>query len=249
MSLVKTLFGKLVRWPLSLISPEREVRVLRGQLRGMKWIKGAGPNAYWVGTYEVRRMRTFERAIVPGAVVFDVGANVGIYSLVASVNTGPSGMVYAFEPLERNLRYLRSHVAMNHLQNCRIVEKAVCDREGTLAFATAEVSSSMAHLSPEGEIVVPTTTVDACVYGEERMRPPDVMKIDVEGAELTVLRGAERTIAEFRPKIFLEIHGTQLHADCRDFLLAKGYDVEEGYGELTATPRDVGAAVNRTATA
>jgi Methyltransferase FkbM domain len=60
-------------------------------------------------------------------------------------------------------------------------------------------------------------------------------KIDVEGAEMEVLQGSQQSIAEFRPAIFLEIHGTQLHADCRAFLSKMDYHIEEGYGELTAT--------------
>ena len=95
----------------------------------------------------------------------------------------------------------------------------------------------MSRLSPEGEIVVPSTTLDCCMYGEEPLPPPDVIKIDVEGAEFEVLEGATRALTEFHPTIFLEIHGTQLHADCRAFLLAKGYQVDEGYGQLTATWR------------
>jgi FkbM family methyltransferase len=229
--------SKIARIPLSLIPADTEVRVLRGQLRGMKWVKGAGPNAYWVGTYEVRRLQAFRSAITSGAVIYDVGANVGIYSLLASRAVGAAGMVYSFEPLPRNLAYLRQHVAINHLQNCQIVEKAVCDRQGTQAFASASFSAPMAHLSPDGEILVPATTLDACVYSEAPLRPPNILKIDVEGAEMDVLRGATRAIREFHPTIFLEIHGTQLHSDCKRFLLDHGYHVKEGYGELTATPQ------------
>lgn len=231
-----TLLAKILRLPLALISPEAEVRILRGPLRGKKWIKGAGPNAYWVGTYEVARVRAFANAVTPGSVVYDVGANVGIYSLLASLRVGPSGMVYAFEPMERNLRYLRRHVTLNNLQNCIVHEKAVCNTEGTRPFRAAALESSMARLSPDGEILVPSTTLDNCVYGEKPVRPPDVIKIDVEGAELEVLQGSSRALAEFQPTIFLEIHGTQLHADCRAFLLARGYRIKEGYGQLTATP-------------
>ena len=93
----------------------------------------------------------------------------------------------------------------------------------------------MGHFSPEGEMLVPSTTLDSCIYGEKGLRPPSVVKIDVEGAELEVLHGASRALSEFHPKIFLEIHGTQLHSDCRAFLTARGYSIEEGYGRLTAT--------------
>ena len=201
----------------------------------MKWIKGAGPNAYWLGTYEVARVHAFAKAPTQGAVVYDVGANVGVYSLLASLQVGTSGKVYAFEPLERNLRYLRQHIALNNLQNCIIFETAVSNTEGTRPFSAAGWDASMARLSSDGDILVPSTTLDSCIYGENGLCPPDIIKIDVEGAELEVLEGASRTLTEFHPKMFLEIHGTQLHADCRTFLLAKGYDVEEGYAELTAT--------------
>jgi FkbM family methyltransferase len=228
------IFSKILRWPLSLIPPDTKVRILRGPIRGMKWVKGAGPNAYWIGTYEVVRMREFADALKQGDVVYDVGANVGIYSLYASSEVGNSGRVYAFEPLERNLNYLRQHLALNNLQNCTVLETAICNTEGTLAFSAAHWQPSMARLSPSGEIAVPSTTLDICVYGEQRLRPPNVLKIDVEGAEFEVLSGATRGITEFHPTIFLEVHGTELHRACRDFLVAKGYSVEDGYGQLTA---------------
>jgi FkbM family methyltransferase len=230
-----TMLSKILRWPLSLLPPETEVRILRGSLRGKKWIRGAGPNAYWFGRYEVDRLREFSDALRPGYVVYDVGANVGIYALHASFAVGDSGWVYAFEPLERNLQYFRKHVSLNRVANCTIVESAVCSQEGTLAFSAAPWQASMARLSPDGEISVPCTTLDICIFGKKRFRPPNVVKIDVEGAEVEVLQGATRTITEFHPIIFLEVHGPELHRDCRDFLLAKGYTVKEGYGQLTAT--------------
>jgi FkbM family methyltransferase len=231
----RTLLSKILRLPLSLIPSGVEVRILRGPLRGKKWVKSSGPNAYWVGTYEVARLREFADALKPGDVVYDVGANVGIYTLHASFRVGASGWVYAFEPLARNLRYLGQHITLNNLQNCTIIESAICNQEGTLAFSAARWEASMAHLSLDGEISVPSTSLDICVYGEKQLRPPNVIKIDVEGAEFDVLKGATRAITEFHPTIFLEIHGTELHRDCRGFLLSKGYAVEEGYGQLTAT--------------
>ena len=230
----RTLLYKILKWPLSLIPSEAKVRVLRGPIRGMKWLKGAGPNAYWVGTYEVTRLQEFANALKQGYIVYDVGANVGIYSLCASLGVGSSGYVYAFEPLERNLRYLRQHITLNNLQNCTVIASAVCDKEETLAFSAARWQPSMARLSADGEIKVPSTTLDICIYGEKRLKSPNVIKIDVEGAELEVLSGATRAISEFHPMIFLEIHGAELHRDCRDFLLARGYRVDEGYGQLTA---------------
>jgi FkbM family methyltransferase len=226
---------KILKLPLSLIPRDAEVPILRGPLRGKKWIVGAASHAYWVGSYEVDTLNAFAASITESATVYDVGANVGIYSLLASSRMGPFGKVYAFEPLERNLRYLRRHLTLNHVQNCEILETAVCDTEGTRRFAQAAQDFSMGHFSSEGDMLVPSTTLDSCIYGEKRLRPPHVVKIDVEGAELEVMQGASRALSVFHPKIFLEIHGTQLHSDCRAFLVAQGYSIEEKYGRLTAT--------------
>ena len=174
----RTLLTKILRLPLSLIPPDAEVRILRGPLRGKKWIVDAGPNACWVGTYEAIRLRAFASAVTQGAVVYDVGANVGIYSLVASLRVGPSGRVYAFEPLERNLSYLRRHLTPNNIQNCVIIETAACNREGTLPFSVSAWSSSMARISPNGDILVSSTTLDTCIYRGKGLRPPDIIKID-----------------------------------------------------------------------
>ena len=230
----QSLLGKLLRLPLSVIPPQTEARILRGPLRGKKWVVGAASHSCWLGRYESDRLSEFERAMSPGNTVYDVGANVGIYSLLAAVKAGLSGTVYAFEPAPRNLQYLRRHMEINHLRNCTIVESAVCGKDGFGRFSSASWAAEMGRLSDAGEIEVPLVTLDTCIYGEKHFRPPDVVKIDVEGAEMDVLRGASRAIAEFMPTVFLEVHGTQLHIDCKAFLIAKGYSVEEGYGRIVA---------------
>jgi FkbM family methyltransferase len=123
------------------------------------------------------------------------------------------------------------------VQNCTAFEEAVFNEQGTRRFSTAASDSCTARLSPDGEIQVPSTTLDTCIYGAKRLRPPDIIKVDVEGAELEVLEGSHRALAEFHPTIFLEIHGIQLHADCRAFLSKRGYHIAEAYAQLIATPK------------
>jgi FkbM family methyltransferase len=232
----QTLLGRILRLPLHLIPPKAEVRILRGPLRGKKWIVGAGHHACWAGTYEVDRLVAFGETISRGNSVYDVGANVGIYTLLASVKSGPTGKVFAFEPLERNLKHLRRHVMLNQMQNCKILGTAVSNVDGIRRFSTESWDFSMGRLSPEGEIEVRSVTLDSCVYGVEALKPPNVIKIDVEGAEAEVLEGATRVLSEFRPLVFVEVHGGQQHADCSALLRAKGYCIQERHGWLTATP-------------
>jgi len=231
----QTLLGRILRWPLALIPGESTIRILRGPLRGLRWTVGASSHACWAGTYEVDSLAAFAAAIAPGACVYDVGANAGIYTLLASRKAGASGKVYAFEPLERNLRYLHGHVAMNQLQNCVVLEVAVSDKDGTQRFSAAAWHHCMGRLAPDGELEIPTVTLDHCIYGERQLRPPNVIKIDVEGAELPVLQGTSRALTEYHPSVFVETHGDQRHVDCCKFLAAKGYRLKDEYCRITAT--------------
>jgi FkbM family methyltransferase len=230
----RSLASRLLRPVLSLIPREAEVRILRGPLRGKKWIAGSSNHGCWAGTYEPAILNRFASAVSPGSTVYDVGANVGIFTLLAAVRSGPAGHVYSFEPLPRNLAYLRRHIVLNHLENCTVTDAAVSSTEGIRRFAAAAWEHSMGHFAADGEIEVRCMTLGGCIYGAKAFRPPHVLKIDVEGAEMDVLHGAEKAISEFHPAMFLEVHGTQNHAGCREFLRARSYAVEEAYGRLTA---------------
>jgi FkbM family methyltransferase len=226
--------GKILRSALNSIPRDSEVRILRGPLRGKKWVVGAATHGCWTGTYEVARLQNFGSAIHPGDCVYDIGANVGIYSLLACEKAGPKSAVYSFEPVERNLRYLRRHVAMNGLDQCHIKAVAVSNDVGTVRFSAAGRENSMGKISSDGELLIPTITLDDSIYHKKELQPPKVMKIDVEGAETQVLQGAARALSQFHPSLFIEIHGVQQHANCRDMLLALGYTLIEEYGFITA---------------
>lgn len=95
---------------------------------------------------------------------------------------------------------------------------------------THAVDQLAAFAAADGDVAAPSISLDACIYEERTLAPPDVMKIDVEGAELSVLRGTSRAITKHHPSIFLEVHGEKEHADCRAFLELRGYQVKEEYG-------------------
>jgi FkbM family methyltransferase len=230
----QTRLGRILRTPLALIPRESQVHILRGPLRGKKWIVGAATHGCWTGTYEAENLACFAAAIKPGDCVYDVGANVGVYTLTASLAVGPTGHVYAFEPLERNLRYLRRHVALNRLQNCHILGVAVSDVDGPLRFSAASWEHTMGRLSTDGELEVTAVTLDGCTCGKEALPLPNVLKIDVEGAEVHVLRGANRVLGVSHPILFIETHGDQQHANCCALLKEKGYRLKEGEGRITA---------------
>ena len=102
------------------------------------------------------------------------------------------------------------------------METAVSDYEGIAEFED-RTGSGRGHLSPAGLVEVPVTSLDAAV---QKYSPPQLIKIDVEGAEMSVLSGAKLLIAAHRPAIFLSVHGDKLHTSCREFLRRFGYSFE-----------------------
>jgi len=223
------LLGRILRAPLSLIPKTAVVPVLQGPLTGKRWIVGAATHGAWLGTYEYRKQRLFARSIQPGMVVFDLGANVGFYTLVAAFSTGPTGRVFAFEPVPRNVSFLRQHLQYNRAFNVEIVEAAVSERVGVANFETAE-SPSMGRLGPSGTLTIATVTLDDMVFG--RGTPlPDVIKIDIEGGERAALEGARLLLERRHPIIFLATHGWAVHSECCAFLRGLGYSLSGIHGE------------------
>ena len=216
--------GKLLRLPLKLIPKRAVFRIMQGRLKGWKWIVGSGEHGYWLGWYEIGKRQAFENAITEGAVVYDIGANVGYYSLMAAVVAGVSGHVYAFEPLPRNVDYLRKHVALNKLEDrISVFDVAVSDQTGEAAFDLG-ASTSMGHLDESGEIKVKMARLDDLLT-EGQVNPPDYMKVDVEGAEFDVLNGARELLAKHKPVIFLDTHNREAHNATVELLNEINYDI------------------------
>lgn len=222
MTTLRQLARAVIRAPLRLVPRGIVVPVLAGPMRGARWVVGAGTNGCWLGTYEPRTRQWLQAVLGPGRVFFDIGANVGFFTVLASRIVGGEGAVVAFEPLPENLRALQEHVRLNRAQNVTVVAAAVSDRAGTERFGPAD-NPAMGGLAPDGSIDVATVTLDDLVK-EGAVRRPDVLKIDVEGAELRVLAGARRTLVEARPAIVLSAHGWQLFEACREFLGQIGYE-------------------------
>jgi len=229
--------GRLLRYPLRFIPSSTAIPILSGRLRGMWWIPGSAIHRCWMGFYELQKQQLISKEVQGGTVFYDVGANVGFYSLLASILVGP-GEVFAFEPVPKNVAYLKKHLELNRVKNVKVFEVAVSDNAGTMRFQT-EPTGFKGHLSSEG-IPVSVTTLDTLVVDKEIL-PPKYIKMDIEGAELLALRGAETTIREFHPTIFLATHGHNVGRLCRELLESWGYmcqdlgpDRSDGFGEILA---------------
>jgi FkbM family methyltransferase len=229
----ESMVGRALRLPLRLIPAAAVVPVLQGPLRGARWVVGSSTHGCWLGTYEHDKQGAFAGAIRPGGVLFDVGAHVGFYTLLGARLARPGGRVVAFEPLPRNLAYLRKHLRLNRIDNVTVIDAAVGATDGIAAFregpgagrpSSAAASSSMGRLAEQGEHTVRVVGLDDMVQGGS-IPPPSVIKIDVEGGEVGVLRGARAVLEANRPTIFLATHGPDLHRECCDVLSGLGYEL------------------------
>ncbi len=145
----------------------------------------------------------------------------GFYTLLASELVGPAGKVFAFKPVPRNLSYLKEHLRLNSAANVSVIEAAVTDGCGSACFDESP-GSMMGHIAAKGRLVVDTVSLDRLIE-EGRIPTPDYIKIDVEGAEMMVLSGAESILAEARPCLFLATHGRDVHGQCCSLLRALNY--------------------------
>ncbi len=205
--------------------------ILKGPLKGKRWLLATRIN-FFLGSYEPEQTDAFVSAVRPGSVVYDVGAHFGYYSLLASQLAGAGGRVIALEPSPRNLEVLRRPIELNRATNITVLETALSDHQGEARFDNRS-GSGVGHLAADGPLTVKLTTLDA--LGRE-FPAPDVLKIDVEGAEEAVLCGGRETLGKTQPAIFLSTHGPALAENCSRLLRELGYSLRELLpGELLAT--------------
>lgn len=216
----------LGRYAVRLL-PAAAYPVLFGPLKGARFIlgsfagEGRGATAF-VGLLEPNQVEHFVKKLKKGDVVFDVGANVGFYTILASRLVGDEGLVVAFEPLPKNLEFLERHLVLNKVTNVKVMPYACSDRAGSVSFFHGP-NRAMGSIKAVGgeEVRVECVTLDD--LAAELAKAPNIVKIDVEGAETEVLSGGIRTLTFSHPALFLSTHSAELRDECMTILSRLGY--------------------------
>lgn len=203
------------------------------------WNPGHSPGMFQrvLSLYEKEKMNAISKLLKPGATFVDVGGNVGDYSLLAARIVGDAGRVICFEPAPANYRWIEKSIDLNGYRNIRLSTVALSDAEGEASLYLGAQCGFHTLLKDQAErqagvIQVKTQTLDS-VLDEMGCATVDMMKVDVEGAELRVLKGARDTLQR-NPNVilFLELHpgmGLDSREVC-DFLRAQGFTLfEEGF--------------------
>lgn len=224
MALLSKLTPVIGKFLHNLIPSSFVIPILSGKLKGKRWVVGSSNFECVLGTYEYAKHILFEREIHTNEIVYDLGAHVGFYTLLASELVGKNGIVVSFEPFNQNFEYLLNHVNMNACKNVIVNNIAVSNFSGVSYFQEGE-GTYTGHLSGNGKIIVETIKLDDYV-DENSNLIPNCLKIDVEGEEYAVLQGAKKIISEYHPKIFLATHNRIFHEKCIDFLNKNEYHLE-----------------------
>jgi FkbM family methyltransferase len=161
------------------------------------------------GSWEPEVVRSIQDHVHSGTRVLDIGAQSGFYSLLLSRLVGPEGTVFAFEPLPANFRVLEENLSLNSIQNVMIRREAVSDFSGNISFEfpreeVSLIAGPLLESDNLGAFQVPAISLDDFV--RQTGQPIQFIKMDVEGAETAVLRGAVQTLKAFHPSMVVELH-------------------------------------------
>ena len=215
----------------------RDVTIAEGIGTGLRFNSANSNPEYGLGLNEMPVQEAFGRYLHEGGVFYDVGANVGFFTVIGARLVGPAGQVHAFEPVPENAAAVQHNCDLNGMKQVTVWETAVSDTNGTgelqLAHHSGGASLSVAAPPPDykGTISINLITLDDFV-GQQRGAPPSFVKIDVEGAEINVLRGMTHTIQTYKPTLIIEIDDGEpaefqrKKELCITFLAELGYKIE-----------------------
>jgi FkbM family methyltransferase len=193
-----------------------------------------GRSVYLSGFWEKKATQYISKKIQPGMNVVDVGASTGYYTVLFAKLAGEKGLVLAFEPIPLAKEYIDKNIEINQLHNVRSFALALFDRSGNACledpFRNDKINPDKVTFS-EHDIIVEMVVFDE-LKARLKIDRIDVVKMDVEGAELNVLKGMENTLKSDKPGLLVEVHPFLIktfhhtHMDLLDYLTQFGYHCE-----------------------
>lgn len=219
---------QLIADALRPLNKPRVYRARHGLARGLKQVGGLGlvlpgplrePPEY--PEFEGLEDAFLERLDLEGKTIYDVGAFKGILTMFFAVQTRPHGQVVAFEPHPESYSVILRHLELNDLTNVTVRNIGVGDGPGELTLAsppgrgrTTADEGIKQRLQSTGEVELLRVTVNSLddEIGSASLPDPDFVKVDVEGMEVPVLQGMQKTMARCKPKVYVEVHGATTEA-------------------------------------
>lgn len=222
---------------------------------------GVGWQLSQYGTYDPNELQAVKellrvlRNFTPNLVVLDIGANIGVHSVALSESVGPKGLIYAFEAQRIVFNMLAGNIALNSLSNILCFHNAVTDKPGfidipifdygkPMSIGSVEFGGTQKENIGQQPLDGKAESVPALLIDDLNLNQLDFMKIDVEGMEINVLKGALKSIAKFRPLMLLEY----LKSDQRElieWLKVADYIIYSGIGaNFLCIPKEAGLTID-----
>ena len=168
--------------------------------------------------------------VTRGQIIVDIGANVGMFTVKVAKKVGPQGLVISIEPEDANFSLLKKNVQLNSLKNVILIRKAIGSFKGVEKFLISDSSAThslaLSKIRPKKIIKVIEIEIDTLdnIIQQLGISRIDLLKIDVEGAELEVLKGAEGSLKITR-NIAMELHIAEIKSKIKSFLEQRGFKV------------------------
>jgi FkbM family methyltransferase len=207
----KSIYGKITsrlkRYYISLFNTTELNYKIHGIKLKLNFNKDVDKRLF-INGFEKDVIDYFKKTVKEGDVVLDVGANIGIYSLIAGRRVGDNGKVYAFEPATKAFNILQYHIDLNHLKNITPIKSGVSNYTGEAEFNICEddAYNSLGD-TPMKEIIKKDTinivSIDDFVL-KNKINKVDIIKVDTEGAEFLVFTGAKKTLHKYKPVLLFE---------------------------------------------
>jgi len=188
----------------------KTVTINQGVGAGLKFAPDNSNADFAKGTYELPLQEALTDYLKPGDIFYDIGANIGFFTTLAAHLVGNSGQVYGFEPVPENVQRIRHNLQLNNFSNTTVIETAVSVHtgKGRLLLARhsggAMVASAGTPVDFKGAMNVNFTSIDD-LLAQKKIKPPTLVKVDVEGAEIDVFKGMKQTIIKYKPIIIYEV--------------------------------------------
>ena len=226
---------KRVAWWFATLRPRR---VRAGIGKGLRMDLRRASGWYAKGVNEPPIQNALAENLRTGDVFFDIGANVGFFSLLAARIVGPTGKVHSFEPVPANAAAIRRNASLNSFSHIQVHETAVGEEKGEIELILTRHpgGASIIQDTPSPDITgrtrVSLVRIDDLI-AEGKIPVPTFVKIDVEGAEPAVLRGMEHTCRKHHPGLICELDDESVEAVQRtvagveQMLRSWGYQVKQ----------------------
>ena len=229
------------RWLIKIcryIFRQKFLTIMAGPLKGYLWSTSSSYD-YILGQYEdPETMKFFLAWLKPDSVYYDIGSNIGFHALTAN-RVISTGKIYAFEPMPAVRAIFEKHISLNNKliisNSIKIFPIAISNKEQQVEFSNdiahrdgnTYIEESYIFSGTEKKITVQCQSIDGLM--QQGYDKPDIIKIDVEGAEYDVLTGAKNTLQLYRPNILLATHDCHLpgvQEKCVHFLEQLGYRLQ-----------------------